>query len=78
MFSDKKTVAQEQKKEEKEASDVDCTWAVLEGKRMGFETEEVFRMTYGNFLDYLITQNEEIRKKPEKKKEEERGSLLDL
>jgi len=45
---------------------------------MGFGTEEMLRMTYGNFLDYLLTQNEIINTIVRKKPEEKRESLMDL
>ena len=57
---------------------MDCTWAILEGKRMGFGTEEMLQMTYGNFLDYLITQNEIISTIVKRKPEEKKESLMDL
>lgn len=79
MLQAKKITAQTEKVSE-EDKDIDCVWAVLQGKRLGFGTEEVKRMRYGEFVDYLITTNEMIEKQKDMadKKKEKRASLADL
>lgn len=63
-----------------EDKDIDCVWAVLQGKQLGFGAEEIKRMRYGEFVDYLITANEMIKKQREMadRKKEKRASLADL
>ena len=68
--------------EDKEEEDLDCVRVILLGKDLGFSTEEVNRMRWGEILDYLIGANEiaEERKKAreETNKSEPKASLADL
>lgn len=68
--------------DEKTDEDLDCARVILQGKSIGFTTEEVGRMRWGEVMDYLITANElaEEREKARKERaqEEPRASLMDL
>lgn len=71
-------MAQEHDASQESDGDMDCSWAVLLGIRMGLDVETIMRMRYGEFADLLITQAEMRNVKKNAVKEERRGSVMDL